>query len=101
MLVIRCPYCLELRHEDELVYGGETDVVRPPDPNAVSNAQWCDYLYLRTNGAGRIHEQWCCAAGCGQWFKVARDSVTQTIARVACMHETLDPAENESDGRGR
>jgi len=27
-------------------------------------------------------EQWCCRAGCGQWFKVARHTVTHDITEV-------------------
>ncbi len=82
MIVIRCPYCLENRHEDELEYGGEADIVRPDPPDAASDTTWTDYLYMRTNTKGLHFEQWCCRAGCGQWFKVARDTVSHVITEV-------------------
>lgn len=82
MIVIRCPYCNEQRVEEELTYGGEADVVRPLEPETVSDEQWTDYLFMRSNPKGKLLEQWCCASGCGQWFKVIRDSVTHEISAV-------------------
>lgn len=82
MIVIRCPYCLELRTEEELECGGEADIVRAPRPEAVSDTDWSGYLYLRTNSKGLHFEQWCCRDGCGQWFKVSRDTVTHVIYEV-------------------
>jgi sarcosine oxidase subunit delta len=37
---------------------------------------------MRTNPKGVHLEQWCCAAGCGQWFKVARDTVSHAVLEV-------------------
>lgn len=88
MIVIRCPSCHEQRTEEELVYGGEAGIARP-DPQACTDAQWTDYLYMRRNRKGAFAEQWCCAAGCGQWFLVERDTVTHAIARVAGVQEGL------------
>lgn len=82
MIVIRCPYCRELRSEEELAYGGEADVLRPEHPDQVSDTDWVGYLYLRKNTKGIHHEQWCCRDGCGQWFKVARDTVSHAVIEV-------------------
>lgn len=82
MIVIRCPYCKELRHEDELEYGGEAEVTRPDPPDQASDTEWTNYLYMRRNTKGLHLEQWCCRAGCGQWFKVARHTVSHEIAEV-------------------
>lgn len=82
MIVIACPYCHEERVEDELLYGGEADVVRASDPAKQSDAEWTEYLYMRTNTKGVHFEQWCCAAGCGQWFKVARHTVTHKVTEI-------------------
>ena len=38
---------------------------------------------MRTNPKGWRDEQWCCEAGCGQWFKVRRHSVSHAIETVA------------------
>jgi sarcosine oxidase, subunit delta len=82
MIIIRCPHCGELRAEEELVYGGEANIVRPLDPDSVTDEQWTDYLFMRSNPKGLLLEQWCCAAGCGQWFKVERDTVTHRVSGV-------------------
>lgn len=82
MIVIRCPYCRELRSEEELEYGGEADIVRALHPDAESDADWTGYLYFRKNTKGLHFEQWCCRDGCGQWFKVARDTATHEIFEV-------------------
>jgi len=81
MIVIRCPYCHEMRAEEELTYGGEAEIARPP-PEEASDEQWTDYLFMRTNPKGWHREQWCCAAGCGQWFKVVRHTVTHEVIEV-------------------
>jgi sarcosine oxidase subunit delta len=40
MIIIRCPYCHEHRTEEEMIYGGETDIARPLEPEKVSDLQW-------------------------------------------------------------
>ena len=87
MIVIQCPYCGEQRTEDELTYGGEANLIRPAEH--VSDEEWTDYLFMRANPKGIHHEQWCCAAGCGQWFKVARDTVTHLIVQVCTFDQRL------------
>ena len=82
VIIIRCPYCQEQRTEEELTYGGEADISRASAPERVSDLQWTDYLFMRTNPKGPLKEQWCCAYGCGQWFKVERDSATHKIREV-------------------
>lgn len=89
MIVISCPYCDEERLEEELRYGGEADLVRPADPATVSDEAWTDYLYMRRNAKGPHREQWCCAAGCGQWFVVTRDSVSHEVLEVARFDRSL------------
>ena len=52
MIVIRCPYCKEERHEEELTFGGEAEIVRAIDPEKASDEEWTEYLYFRTNPKG-------------------------------------------------
>jgi len=92
MIVIRCPYCQQDRHEEELGYGGEAELLRPPEPDAVSDEAWADYLYFRNNTKGLYQEQWCCASGCGQWFKVARDTVSHNVVEVVRFDQKLATA---------
>ncbi|WP_019170228.1 sarcosine oxidase subunit delta [Pseudaminobacter salicylatoxidans] len=82
MIVIRCPYCNEQRTEEELSYGGEANIVRAIEPDTLSDTEWTDYLFMRNNPKGLLQEQWCCAAGCGQWFKTERHTVTHEITEV-------------------
>lgn len=89
MIVIRCPYCGEERGEDELTYGGEADVMRAADPDMVSDAEWTGYLFMRGNPKGAHREQWCCSAGCGQWFKVERHTVTHEVMEVIRFAQTF------------
>jgi heterotetrameric sarcosine oxidase delta subunit len=81
MLLIPCPWC-GLREEAEFTYGGEALIARPRDPAATSDAEWADYLFMRTNARGPHREQWCHAAGCRRWFIVERDTVTYAILSV-------------------
>jgi len=82
MIIICCPYCNEQRTEEELVYGGEANIIRSATPDEVSDIAWTDYLYMRSNPKGLHEEQWCCAAGCGQWFKVERHTVSHQVTQV-------------------
>lgn len=78
MLLIQCPWCGE-RAETEFSYGGEAGIVRPLEPDALSDAEWADYLFNRTNSRGAYKELWNHAQGCRRWFGVERDTVTYKI----------------------
>jgi sarcosine oxidase subunit delta len=81
MLHIACPWCGP-RDDSEFSYGGEAHIVRPCPPESASDAQWADYLFMRTNTRGLHREQWQHSAGCRQWFNVERDTVTYRVVRV-------------------
>ena len=91
MLLIVCPWCGP-RAESEFSYGGEAGIVRPPDPDALSDAEWADYLFNRANPRGAHRELWNHAQGCRRWFGVERDTVTYRIERSY----TLDGAETNA-----
>jgi len=76
MLLIRCPHCGP-RDQVEFAYGGDARCRRPA-PDAPADA-WHAYVYLRDNPAGPHEEYWQHHAGCRQWFKVRRDTVTHAI----------------------
>lgn len=84
MLKIECPYCGP-RDEAEFRCGGQSHIQRPGPHDAVSDAQWADYLYMRDNPRGWHFERWLHAAGCRQWFNVARHTVTHEIRAVYAM----------------
>ncbi|MEE9247169.1 MAG: sarcosine oxidase subunit delta [Dehalococcoidia bacterium] len=88
MLLISCPWCGP-REESEFSYGGEAHIVRPKDPDALSDLEWADYLFMRKNPSGRYLERWLHAAGCRRWFNAERDTVSYSIKSV---YKIGDPA---------
>jgi heterotetrameric sarcosine oxidase delta subunit len=75
MLLIRCPWCGP-RDEIEFRYGGQAGLTYPADPEALSDEQWADYLFMRDNPKGPFGERWFHTAGCRRWFNAVRDTAT-------------------------
>jgi sarcosine oxidase subunit delta len=92
MLLIHCPWCGP-REESEFSYGGEADIVRPEDSDALSDPEWADYLFMRHNTRGRYLELWSHLAGCRRWFKVERDTVTNKITSSHKLGEPIPGGE--------
>ena len=86
MLLIDCPWCGP-RDETEFSYGDEAHIARPKNPEKLSDEDWGDYVFMRSNVKGVFHERWCHSHGCGRWFNVARDTVTYRILAVYRMGE--------------
>jgi sarcosine oxidase, subunit delta len=78
MLLIPCPWCGP-RDETEFRAGGEAHIARPSDPDALDDAAWADYLFMRRNPKGPHRERWVHVAGCRRWFNVERDTVSHKI----------------------
>jgi sarcosine oxidase subunit delta len=79
MLLIPCPYCCMERPEIEFRYGGEAHVARPLDPGALSDSELAQFLYFRSNSKGAYAERWRHVSGCGRFFNVLRDTVSDHI----------------------
>ncbi|MCA8932674.1 MAG: sarcosine oxidase subunit delta, partial [Rhodospirillaceae bacterium] len=47
MFLISCPNCGP-RDQTEFACGGEAHIVRPAKPDELSDAEWADYLFMRT-----------------------------------------------------
>ncbi|WP_160121279.1 sarcosine oxidase subunit delta [Rhodovarius lipocyclicus] len=75
MLLIRCPHCGD-RPEVEFRHGGEAHLARPPEPAALSDAEWAAYLHQRRNPRGPHAERWRHIHGCGRFFNAVRDTLT-------------------------
>jgi heterotetrameric sarcosine oxidase delta subunit len=86
MLLITCPFCGP-RDESEFSYGNEAHIARPVNSEALSDAEWADYLFMRKNPKGVHYERWNHARGCRRWFNVARHTVTHEILAVYRMGE--------------
>lgn len=97
MLQITCPYCGS-KHETEFRCGGESHIIRPLDPADVSDADWYQYLFVRGNPKGIHFERWCHTMGCGQWFNVARDTVTHEILAVYKMGDPKPVISADGEG---
>ena len=93
MLLLKCPYCLESRSEEEFDYAGEAHIRRPAP--GVSDAEWAEYLYFRSNLRGRHREMWVHTAGCRRYFNVVRDTVSYEILAVYPIGE---PSAGEREG---
>ena len=93
MLQINCPYC-GWRDQSEFSFGGEAHIVRPSEPDALSDEEWGDYLFNRENPKGSHKEQWCHSSGCRRWFNVVRDTVTYQITAVYRVGESA-PSDSE------
>jgi sarcosine oxidase subunit delta len=76
MLLIHCPYCDEDRPELEFAYAGEAHIARPEDPSALTDQEWRDFLFVRTNPKGVHFERWRHINGCARFFNAARDTIT-------------------------
>ena len=63
----------------EFAYWGELREM--PDPAAVSDEQWADYVFNR-NGAPGIKKEWWCHTPSNTWFIAERDTVTNEVKLV-------------------
>jgi heterotetrameric sarcosine oxidase delta subunit len=80
MLLLSCPNC-GARNVTEFRFGGEQHL-RPQDPQAASDAEWNDFVYLRVNLRGVQREWWYHRAGCGLWFLAERNTGTNEVLRT-------------------
>ena len=72
-----CPYCGE-REVGEFRYGGDASKQRPTHGSG-SQAEWHDYYFLFDNPKGEHEEYWQHVLGCRRWFKLRRDTSSNTV----------------------
>jgi sarcosine oxidase subunit delta len=63
----------------EFVCWGEVRAV--PDPDAVSDEVWADYVFNR-NGAPGIKQEWWCHTPSNTWFLAERDTARDLVLRT-------------------
>ena len=68
MLLIHCPYCEQDLPELEFAYAGEAHIARPADPSKLSDEEWRDFLFIRSNPKGVHFERWRHLNGCARFF---------------------------------
>lgn len=64
---------------DEFVFGGEVRAM--PDPAAVDDTAWADYVFNRA-GAPGVKREWWYHAPSGTWFVAERDTLTDVVERT-------------------
>ena len=95
MLLIRCPYCNAERPEAEFAYGGQAHIARPQDPSTLTDEQWRDHLFIRTNPRGIHAERWRHIHGCGRFFNAVRDTVTD---KFVVTYKAVQPRPDQTEG---
>lgn len=94
MLLIKCPWCGQ-RDETEFSYAGEAHIARPPETEKLTDAEWADYLFMRSNPKGLHREQWLHAAGCRRYFNAVRDTVSYRISGTYKIGEQPPPGDDQ------
>ncbi|MDO4248739.1 MAG: sarcosine oxidase subunit delta [Neisseria sp.] len=96
MLYLHCPFCGEKRDEQEFHYAGEAFIVRPKNPEELSDEEWGDYVFMRSNHKGWIWEQWEHTSGCRKLFVVKRHNVTNEVEGSYTFAEARKASEKQS-----
>ena len=86
MLIINCPYCGE-RDQSEFSNGGEAHVKRPENPELISDKEWSEYVFIRSNPKGIFYERWVHSHGCRKWFNAVRDTSTDEILKIYKLND--------------
>ena len=76
MQIFPCPFCGP-RDESEFLYVGEP-MPRPEPADAVSDAEWAEYLWLNANPKGEAREIWLHLT-CMEMFAMTRDTATNAV----------------------
>lgn len=75
MLLIPCPWCGP-RAEVEFTYGGDGETPMPDLGGQRDATEWLAFVYPRRNPDGPHREFWHHTFGCGQWFPITRNTLT-------------------------
>lgn len=97
MLLIHCPYCQIDAPELEFVHAGEAHIKRPEVPADYSDAEWKDFLFIRSNKRGLHAERWRHSHGCGRFFNAIRDTVTDKFLTTYKAGEARPNIDDKSE----
>ncbi len=86
MFLIKCPYCGE-RDQADFSYAGEAHRKRPENPEALTDAEWADFVFMHANTKGLYAERWVHSAGCRKFFNMLRDTATDEILATCRIGE--------------
>lgn len=88
MFEIECPHC-GLREMTEFSCHGEAHIARPKNSLKLSDKEWGDYVFFRSNTKGFHRERWMHQHGCRKWFNVLRHTVSDKIIAVYKMGDKM------------
>ena len=57
------------------------------NPETLTDEEWGEYLFIRSNKKGIHYERWTHDHGCRRWFNVMRDTVSDEILATYKMGE--------------
>lgn len=98
MFRLTCPHCGP-RDAVEFSYGGDATVAMPPLD--ADEETWFKAVYHRDNPRGPHLEYWHHVAGCRQWIRIRRDTLTHAVlAYGPATGPMSDETEAESGGPG-
>ena len=95
MLLIECPWCGE-RDQTEFTCHSEAHIARPLEPHNLSEEEWGDHVFFRTNPKGIHYERWVHTHGCRRWFNAVRNTVTDQFLGTYKPGEPKPVVEQES-----
>jgi sarcosine oxidase, subunit delta len=78
---LRCPFC-GVRDETEFFFAAEAGKARPEPALKADAESWAAYLYVQANPKGIVDEVWL-HRGCGLYFRLTRDTVTNQQVTTA------------------
>lgn len=78
MKLMNCPVN-GVRSILEFAYGGELRLM--PDPQAVEDTEWADYVFNRNSVLG-VKREWWCHTPSNTWFIAERNTQTDEILRT-------------------
>ena len=81
MFLIKCPYCGE-RDQSEFSYGGEAHIERPTNSADLTDDEWAEFVFMRSNPKGVFAERWNHAHGCRKWFNALRNTATDELLAI-------------------
>jgi sarcosine oxidase subunit delta len=87
MKIIHCPINGP-RPAQEFHYGGQFRAM--PDPDAVSDDQWADYIFNRDGEPG-IKREWWYHLPSGTWFVAERDNCSDQFLRTYLYKQESSP----------
>ena len=97
MMQLTCPWCGPRDETEFALRRRRRHIARPA--LAATTRTGADYLFFRDNPKGVHLERWRHAYGCGQWFNIARDTVTHDVLAVYRMGDPPPAAREPAGGR--